>query len=289
MLRFEPTTPPELRVRVAVVLLAAVVSMGMSAVLVRGMEADPLAIAAWRTLASALVLAPWLRGAPRPTAREAGMLLVAGIALAAHFALWFASLGMTTVLRSTVLVCLTPVWTGLLEIAVDRTVPPGRFWVGTAVALLGVGVMSGGSLAGGSLTGDALAVLAGALWPMYLLLGRGYRRRAGTVPAMAVVCAAAALVLWPVAAAAGVTLTGYPLQTWLLLVLAVALPQLVGHQGMSWAMVYVAPSTVAAATLLEPPVAAALSALVFRELPTWPQVAGSAVVLAGVGLSLRSR
>ncbi len=106
---------------------------------------------------------------------------------------------------------------------------------------------------------------------------------------MALVCAAAALVLWPVAWSAGVPLTGYPPQTWILLVLAVALPQLVGHQGMSWAMAYVAPSTVAAATLLEPPVAAALSALVFREVPTLPQVAGSAVVLAGVALSLRVR
>jgi drug/metabolite transporter (DMT)-like permease len=273
---------------VTAVLGLAVLAIGCSAVIVRGMSAGPLAIAAWRTLGAALFLAPSAARALRPTAREGLALVCAGACLAGHFALWFASLGSTSVLRSTVLVCLTPVWTGLLEMAVDRRIPPGRFWVGVAVALGGVAAMTttGG---GGSWRGDALAILAGLLWPIYLVLGRGFRRRAGTAPAMGAVCAVAAALLWPVALLAGEPLWGWGATTWALIALAIALPQLVGHQGMSYAVGYVPPSTVAAATLLEPVVASALSAVVLREIPTSPQVVGGGIVLVGVWICLAKR
>ena len=285
-LGMSPDTTPRERVRVIAVLAAAVVAIGASAPMVRGMEAGPLAVAAWRTGLSALLLSPTVWGASLPTRREAAALALAGVCLAAHFALWFAALGLTSVLRATVLVCLTPVWTAAIEAWLEAKPPSARYLAGTGVAVVGVAALSGGGGAG-AWTGDALALFAGALWPVYLLLTRPYRSRAGVAPAMAWVCGAAAATLWPLAAVSGVALTGYPASTWGLLGLAVLLPQLVGHQGMAYALHYVPARVIATATLLEPLVATALAALCFGEWPAPTQLFGALLVLAGVGLSLR--
>ena len=55
---FAPDTPPAIRTRVVLVLGLAVLGISSSAVLVRGMEAGPLAIAAWRTTGASLLLLP---------------------------------------------------------------------------------------------------------------------------------------------------------------------------------------------------------------------------------------
>ncbi len=276
-LKREPT-PAQL----AGVVGVAVLALGVSAPLVRGMEAGPLAIAAWRTAAASLLLAPAVWRAPAPTRSEHLALAAAGAALAGHFALWFTSLQLTTVLRSTVLVCLTPLWAGILEWAVDREPPPPRFWLGAALAVAGSGALAGGHMEGGSVAGDALATLAGVLWPLYLRLTRGYRRRANSLAAMGRVCAVASAICFGLGAATGERLAGWSADTWALLALAVALPQLVGHQGLAWAVAWVPASRLSAATLLEPVVAATLAALWFHERPGAGAIAGAGLVLVGV-------
>jgi len=121
LMGFAPDVPPAQRRRVVAVLFLAVLGMSTSGVLVRGADATPLAVAAWRTLgAGALLLPAVLREARRVSARDHAWLLASGGMLAGHFWIWFASLDHTTILRSTLLVCLVPLWTGLLEALLFR-------------------------------------------------------------------------------------------------------------------------------------------------------------------------
>ncbi len=271
-----------------VVLAVAVTAISSSALLVRGMEAEPLAIAAWRTLIASLVLSPSLLRARRwPSARDLGLAGLAGALLALHFWAWFASVKSTTILRSTLLVCLTPGWTLLLEWALGGVRPTARPLVGLAVALPGLALLAGDGAGAASLRGDALATFAGALWSGYLLLGRDARQRLDALPWMALVCGAAAAVLFPLGAVAGVPLGGFPTATWALLAAAVAFPQLLGHQGFAWAVKFVPASTLSALTLLEPVGAALLGAAVLSEWPTAGEWVGMALVLGGTFVSTR--
>ena len=103
--------------RLVVVLAAAVLAISSSAVLVRGMEAGPLAIAAWRTTGASLLLLPaWGPALRQLERRDLLGVVLGGACLGAHFATWFGSLQLTTVLRSTLLVCTTPLWAGVLEV-----------------------------------------------------------------------------------------------------------------------------------------------------------------------------
>ncbi|MEQ1503987.1 MAG: DMT family transporter [Myxococcota bacterium] len=287
-LGFEPHTPPAQRLKVAAVLLAAVAGVSSSGVLVRGMHADPLAIAAWRTLGAALILAPTARAGLGVLSRRDWLALgLAGVALALHFWTWFASLGTTTILRSTVLVCTVPVWTAAAEWLWAGVRPRLGWWIGLGIALPGLGLLAG---TGGraTLAGDALALAAAALWAGYFLVGRELRQRVSAGPMMALVCAAAAAVLFPLAAAGGVALTGYPGGTWVRIGLAILGPQLVGHLGFVYAVRWVSAATVSVVTLLEPVVATVLAAAILGEVPGPYAVLGAAIVSIGIGIAVRA-
>jgi drug/metabolite transporter (DMT)-like permease len=272
------------------VLGAAVLGISSSAVLVRGMDAAPLAVAAWRTTGAALLLSPaWVPALPRLDRRTAVLSLAAGLALGLHFAVWFESLQRTTVLRSTLLVCTTPVWAGLMDAALARRAPPGRFLAGVGLALVGVAVMAGvgGGSGAASADGDALAVLGAVLAATYLRCSQEVRQVLGAGATMGVVCACASAATWCAAIGSGAPMSGYPTTTWALLVAAVLGPQLVGHQGFTWAVRWLPARVVATVILLEPVGAALLAAIFLGEVPPWQAWLGAVAVLAGVGWAAR--
>lgn len=274
--------------RVALVLAVAVLGISSSAVLVRLMEAEPAAITFWRCLVSFAVLAPTLRGLPTLSSRDRGLIATSGVFLGLHFATWFASLAHTTVLRSTVLVAMVPAWTGLLEWIVLGRRPRTGFWVGIALALGGV-VLFATDEGQGGLLGDGLAFLAALFWAVYLLVGSDVRQRVEVFPYMALVSLAAALTVLPYALFAGTPMLDFPASTWTLFVLAALGPQLLGHQGLGYAVKYVSASTVATVMLLEPLGASVLALLILGEQPPPSALLGSLLVLVGVAVALQSK
>ncbi len=279
----DPSTEAAPR-HVPAVLAVALVAISSAAVLVRAIDdASPVAIAFWRSLLVAVLLAPAVR---RVSPAEAARIALAGACLAAHFVSWFASLGHISVMRSTVLVCLGPLWAGLIEWGVLGRSPGRPFFLGLGVGLGGIALLTGAPGAA-TLVGDLLALLGGVLGALYFVLGRSVRVRVGIGTYAALACAAAALSLLPVAWAWGEPLAGFHTRTWLL-VLALALgPQLLGHNGLNYALRWYSAATVSAVTLLEPAGATALAAIFLGELPTPLAVLGAVISLAGVALATR--
>ena len=268
---------------------AAVMGISSSAALARGVagEAAPAAIACWRVAgASALNLATRRarRGVAALDRRDATLAARSGLLLAAHFLLFFEALRRTSVLRSTILVGLCPLWVGLADRIRGREVPDA-FWLGCASAVAGTAVLAGDA-SGAAATGDALAAASGVLWAAYILAGRDARARVGASTWQAGVCLAATCVLAPAALLRGDALWGFSRQTALLLAGFVALPQMVGHQGLAYVVKYLSARQVAALTLLEPVGATALAALFFGEIPTRVACFGAALVTAGVFAAL---
>ena len=260
-------------------LAVAVMAISSAAILVRlGDGVHPVALAAWRAGIVATLLAPTWRPFSR---RDAALVLLSGTCLALHFWSWFASISHTTVLRSTVLVCLNPIWVGLGEWLVLKRPPGGRYWLGVAVAIGGVALM-GGSLGGGSLYGDGLALVGGMFGSAYLLTGRAVRQRVGIGPYASSVCAVACVGLLVVAGVGGVPLSGFSQPQWLVIAALALGPHMIGHNGVNYALKYLPAAPVAAAILLEPVGAALLAAGLFGELPGPRELVGGAVILGGV-------
>ena len=117
-----------------------------------------------------------------------------------------------------------------------------------------------------------------------MLVGRVVRARVNVACYQFVACASAAALLVPLALVApGVTLVrGYSPRVWALFIGSVLGPQLVGHQGLDFALKWLPARTVSAVTLLEPVGASALAALFLGELPGPNAMLGGHFALVGV-------
>jgi drug/metabolite transporter (DMT)-like permease len=130
---------------------------------------DPLAVGIMRPVLGGLVAFPLALALrlPRPPDRAAWALLVtAALGGAVIFPILF-SLGMrdTSAAHAGLILASLPVFTGLIVALVDRRLPPGRWWLGAAVALAGETLLVSlryGDLteAPGSLRGDLVVLVS---------------------------------------------------------------------------------------------------------------------------------
>jgi len=271
-------------------LAVAVAGVSMSAPLIAATAAPALAIAFWRNAMAVGVLTPvalWRhRAVLRAMGRRAlGLSGAAGLVLALHFGLWLPSLGMTSVATSTALVTTTPVWTTLL-LRLRGHRPPGLVWAGTALAVVGVLILTGIDLSTGTraLAGDALALGAGMAAAGYVLLGAQVRRTASTTAYTFVCYGTTAVVLLGACLVSGSALGGWSGTTWLKISVLTVTAQLLGHSLLNRVVRGLGPSTTSTAILLETPGAALVAALWLGQTPPAAAYPALAVVLAGRAL-----
>lgn len=275
-------------------LLLAVLSVSSSAILIRSSSMDPLLIAGYRTLFASLILAPFaitLQRADlaRIDVRMMRRLVGAGLFLAAHFGLWPASLGYTTVATSVVLVSTHPIFVGLIESVRARRRPSTMVLGGMVLAILGGIMIAGSDLRLGStqLVGDLLALGAALAMVGYLTLGRSTRQHLGFLSYSAAVYAVCAMTLLGIS----FVLTGQigildRNEAALLLSLAV-IPTIGGHTVFNWTLRRLPTTVVSTAFLGEPLGASVLAWLVLDEIPSTAAIAGGLAILVGLFLTVR--
>ena len=189
--------------------LAAVCLWGLAPVATRAAVAhlSPLPLLLIRLAAASLVLLPWAwpvfrRLRPRSAGRlaAAGLLGLVGYNLPVTLGLRFLPAATTGLLLAT-----EPVWVLVLGRLLAGERGGARPWLGSAVALAGVGVLAGPSAVSGADGGRALAgaglVLAATLaFAAYTIVVRPLGREFGAVPATAACTVVGSL---PYLAAAG--------------------------------------------------------------------------------------
>lgn len=276
-------------------LMGAVAAISFAGPLVRFSTADALVISAWRLLFSvgfiSLILLGRrsILGGVRLTRREWMLGIGAGLLLAGHFWAWVASIQLTTIASSSVLVSTQPLFVAGLSVVFLRESPSPRQWVGIVVAILGAAVIGWGDLAlgGSALLGDALALSAGMMSAGYFTIGRKLRQRLDLWAYTGLVYGAAALPLTLVVLLSPSTdLTGHSLQNWMVFLGLAAVPMMLGHSGINYALRYL-PAYVANLASLGEPVGATLIAWVLpaiREIPPPQTLLGGILVLTGIAL-----
>jgi drug/metabolite transporter (DMT)-like permease len=280
-------------------MVVGVVAISTSPILIRLAAVPALALAFWRCLAGAAVLAPFARrgragGLQRDDLARLG---TAGVFLAAHFALWNASLALTSVGAATTLVSCTPLFVGIGARFLGEA-PGRRTWAGIVLATVGAVVIGvsdalAGPVAGAEATtgasgllGDVLAFAGAAAVAVYLLIGRVMRRRLPVSTYAASVYGTAAAVLLPACLLTGSSLGGYAAGSWLAVAGVVVGPQLLGHTVFNSLLTSVSATVVSVVLLIEPVGATALAWLLFHELPAAGFWVGAPLVLAGSWLAI---
>lgn len=273
----------------------AVLCVSFGSIFVRSAQAPALAVAFYRTAFATLLLLPFAWSAardswPRLPGRAWLAMLGAGVALALHFATWIASLSLTSVAASVLLVNTTPLVSLALAFFVLGERAQRVVIVGTLLAISGTAVIvHADSMAGPSpLKGDLLA-LAGALTlSLYHLAGRGLRAVLPLPAYLLGVWSSAALTLLGMALAFGTPLSGHAPRAWACFLALALVPTLLGHGLVNHALRQVEAPTVGLFLLGEPVGATLLAWLIFAELPGPATWLGGLIVLVALVLVARN-
>ena len=271
-------------------LVLGVIGISLSSIFVKFSTAPAAVTAAWRLLWTVALMTPvvWGRGAVR---REllgvkwplALLSALSGLFLAIHFVLWFESLNRTSVASSTTIVCTEVIWVCLGWWLFMGGRVPGKALAAIGVTVVGSVVIAfADSGSTGHLSGDILALLAAVAVAGYTLIGRAVRSDTSTTVYTYLVYTVCALVLVLTCVFQGQALLGHGSSPiWVGLALAV-FSTILGHSIFSWCLKYFSPAFVSASKLCEPVGAAALAALIFRQIPSAMQLLGGALILGGL-------
>ncbi|SHI21518.1 drug/metabolite transporter, DME family [Pollutimonas bauzanensis] len=229
----------------------------------------------------------WRGGGARVAAggrRMAGGILLAGLCMAAYNLTFFAGVKATGVAVGTALAIGSgPVWAGVLQFALTGRAPQGVWWLGTALAVAGAGLMV--AVAGGGLRLDAggitLCLLAGLAYAGYTLISQRLVRRAPpaivTLWVFGVAAAISAPAAFIVAGPFSSTAAGWTVVTYLGVVSTGVAFLLFSH-----ALQYISGPSGVTLALAEPVTAFALAVFVVGERPPATAFAGLGMVLAGL-------
>lgn len=287
-----------IRGRPAIGLVIAVAAVSTSAPLVELSQAPSTVKAFYRVLFMTAFVAPIalarhpedFRTISRP---DLGVAVVAGVALAGHFALWFVSIDLTTIAASATLVQTQPLFVafGAWLVLDDRVT--ARIALGVGVAVVGAALIGLDAPASATATnpplGNALAVVSAAMAAGYVLAGRSLRQRIRLFPYVTIVYGACTIALLAAVVLEGHSLLAYPPREWVLFLAMAVGPGVFGHTVINWLLERVESAVVAVSLLGEPVGAAVLALLIFAEVPGWLTVVGGVIALSGIAVTVWAR
>ena len=282
--------------RALTALFTGAVFIALSPIWVRVSEVGPTASAFWRVLLAVPLL--WVLFFSIKTKEvekfphQGPLLLAAGIAFAGDLAFWHWSIQYTSVANSTLLANLASIFVTLAAWVLWKQRPSGLFLAGLAAALLGVGLLVQASLAGSAgtsptaLLGDGLGVVTAMFYAWYLLSVKGLRDRGvATLRLMAVTTTITATILLPVALASGEALLPGSAAGWLKLLGLAWISHAAGQGLIAYALAHLPAGFSSVGLLFQPVMAALFAWMLLGEPLVALQIAGGAVVLAGIYLA----
>lgn len=274
------------------ILLLGVFASSSAAVLIRLAHAPPLVVAAGRMAVASAILIPIAliryRGDLSLIVRlHKSPVLLSGVFLGLHFALWITSLYHTSISSSVFLVSTGPIFVAFGSWLFLKEAIGLRTWVATAVSLAGTALLTlmDASYARHTLYGDLLAVGGAATVAAHLLVSRRQRQHLDLIPYITVANTTAALILIAGAYLGGDPLLGYSTSTYGWIVLLAVGPQLLGHGSFNYAVKRVHPAVITLVLLVEPVASSFLAYIILGESPSEWIYIGGLTILLGVALA----
>jgi drug/metabolite transporter (DMT)-like permease len=299
-------------------LLLGGVCIGFAPILVRLSDVGPVASAFWRTALATPVL--WLvvmgldqRSAqratgspgaapasttPTPASQSARSwsqaVVLSGLFFAADLGTWHFSLQHTTVANATLLANCASLLATLYTVLVLRRMPSPLYFIALALALGGAVALTAPRSDGGvHWRGDLLALVAAVFYTGYMITVKRASRWHDAPRLMAISTTVSTVALAPIAwllsRAAGQSFWPSGARGWWVLLALALLSQVAGQGLIAWALARLSVALSATGLLVQPMVATVAAWLMFSESLGATQLAGAAVLLAGLWLARRSQ
>jgi drug/metabolite transporter (DMT)-like permease len=262
------------------------VAISTSAILIRLCISAPTVIAYARVLGAGAVFIGYAlaSGGIRFERRDWIVAAISAAFLALHFYFWIASLFMTSINSSVMLLAAQPLFALVLQPLVLRVPVTVRNIVSLLVGLSGVAIITGADLDVSALAGrgDLYAIISAAMAACYLISGS--YRRAPLIGYLGVMYAIAGVMLLGAALILGTPLLPARPIDWLWILFLILVPTLVGHTLINRAMHHFPSYVVNLSTLAEPILTAVFAWFIFRAIVAPSLWIGGALVFAALAV-----
>lgn len=263
-----------------------ILCIGWSAIFVKLADVSGLSSAFYRMFIGSLGILPlWIyRRRPLNNWSSVKIAILCGLFFGCDIAMWNTSIMLSKAAISTLLANLAPVWVGLGAIFILKEKPGRLFWIGTAVALVGVVIIVGVDKVFNSKlsVGNLLAICASLFYGAYLLTTKKGRVSLDTVSFTAISMITSTIILFVFCEIKGAPLAGFEAKSWYALVALGLISQLGGWLAINFALGYIKPTAASVSLLSQSVFTAVFSIPVLGEYLTWIEMVGAFIVLIGI-------
>ncbi|MDH7507627.1 MAG: DMT family transporter [Candidatus Thermoplasmatota archaeon] len=220
------------------------------------------------------------------------IMIIIGIILAAHFALWVTSLRLTSVASSVILVTAHPLLVGPISHFFFKEKLSIVNIFGILLSVFGVIILVYGNYgfnpgALDTLEGNILAILGGIAAGLYILGGRKIRKTVSVSSYALVVYGSGTVTLFFICLLFNTPLYNFNINNYLIIFLMAIVAGIFGHTLYNWALKHVRASLASVALLGEPIVSTLLAFIIpwINQIPSQYTILGGAVILIGIYLT----
>ena len=269
-------------------LAVALLAVSSSAWVVRFLpDTSAITLAFWRMfLASAMVFILSYKTLTRFVPNK--KILLAGIFLGIHFALFFRAVQLTSIAEAALLGTTAPIFTEIYGFLFKRKKPVVMVLVGLFVAFLGAGTLvSQSSFSETSSLGNIFAVFCSVAMALVLILGKEVRKETPVFEYTRWLFFFAATTLFFISLLVDVSVFSFTLKEFCWFLFLALVPTMVGHNIFYYLIKNLSTTTVAAVPLGEPVVSSVGAFFLFGEPVSVAVAVGGSITLLGVFLVIR--
>ena len=216
-------------------------------------------------------------------------ILLAGIFLGFHFALFFRSVQLTSIAEAALLGTIAPVFTEFYSIMFQKKGFSIKVFFGLSLALLGAyTLISQSSFSDTSTYGNLLAVLCSVAMAVVLLVGKDVRKNVSLFEYSRWLFLYAAACLFLISLYQNVSVFSFSVSDFGWFVFLAAVPTMVGHNIFYFLVKTLSATTVAAVPLGEPVISSFGAFFLFNEPVSFFVFLGGSVTLIGVFIIIRN-
>ena len=272
-----------------VLLFVALLAVSSSAWVVRLLpELSATTIAFWRMFLASL-MAFTVSYKTILTFVPSKKILLAGIFLGFHFALFFRSVQLTSIAEAALLGTIAPVFTEFYSIMFQKKGFSIKVFFGLSLALLGAyTLISQSSFSDTSTYGNLLAVLCSVAMAVVLLVGKDVRKNVSLFEYSRWLFLYAAACLFLISLYQNVSIFSFSVSDFGWFVFLAAVPTMVGHNIFYFLVKTLSATTVAAVPLGEPVISSFGAFFLFNEPVSFFVFLGGSVTLIGVFIIIRN-
>jgi len=217
--------------------------------------------------------------------------IAGGIVFASDITVWNISLLKISATVSTLIANLAPLWVGLLTYILFRKKAGKLFWVGTAIAILGMVILVGyQNIIGLKFNiGIVLALTASFLYATYILITSGILKRISTLTFMFYNMLSASIFLLIICGVRQDNLISFSTTEWLCFIGLGVICQVLGWITINHSLRFLESTKVSIALLSQTVLASFWAIVLINEKLEVKEIIGSVVVLAGIAITFLKR